>query len=173
MKSFLKAIAKIAAIIALIAIMVTLISWTFGDATGTWSNTNWFGWESPSWLTGGFVISLAIGVLVLAAVISPKGFDAGIKRVSNATRRTAKALADIPKDIIEGVTESWGPLLLVAGAACLVFFGLRKKSDQSLLVGKKGTEAREARERVLAQQPRADSDNGDGSADTPQIEDLF
>lgn len=134
MKSFLKAIAKIATIIALLVLLVVVANYfTMGDTTNFWSNTKWFGWVGPKWLTTSFVVVLAIGVLLVAALISPEGFQAGIKTVGNGIRNVVKGFADIAKEGFKGLWDSWGIGLIAAAGGLLVLFGLRNKGESSSL----------------------------------------
>lgn len=134
MKSFLKAIAKIATIVALLALLVVLANFLISDSTNFWANTNWFGLAGPEWLTTGFVIALAVGTLLIAALISPKGFNAGIQTVGKAVRNVVKGVTDIATEGFKGLWDGVSPLLLAVGAGLLLLLGLRSRNDSSTLV---------------------------------------
>lgn len=92
MKKFLKIIAIILVIIALLLIISALVSYMggpnmLGKAFGPES---WLGKLSME-----YVIALAIGVLVIAAVISPKGFAKAMERVTSGVSLVGEKVASM------------------------------------------------------------------------------
>lgn len=168
MKSFLKALAKIITVLALLAVLLTLLNWAVAGSEA-WTKATWFGIEGASWLTGTFVFVVAIAALVIAALISPSGFSAGAERFMSAVRKTAKAITDIPKNAAEGIAESLGPLAIAAGIALLAFFGLRKKGDKSSLEKPKADQGATKEDTKTASRA---VENGAGNS-PPKPEDLF
>lgn len=127
MRKILKIIAIILVILALLLLLQALVTYMGGPN----ALSLFFG--SGSWLgqlTIQGVLSLALVGLVIAAVISPKGFKKGMDRVTSAVSTTAnsimkmatKTVTAIGKGFFKGIGSLFNVLPFVAVAGVIYYF---------------------------------------------------
>lgn len=164
MKKFLKLLAFILVIIAVIAILYAGFTWYQSGLTFTkFAATTAFG--SLSW---GLVIGLAVVGLVVAAVISPKGAAKAFDRIGHATSVAAKGVTKVISKTAAGAIGglltglfSHGLLPVLAVAGLVYWFWpdkdeLRQRRDAQLASDLRVQEA-EAQARIESERAARNS----------------
>lgn len=133
MKSFLKILAMILVIIAILAIVTVLVQWANigGDFSALMSETFIIGD-----LSIGTVLALAAAFLVVAAILSPKGFQKTMDRVGQGLSTTVGSLTKVVSKTAAGAIGglfsglfSGGNLWVILAVAAGVYLLWPDKSE--------------------------------------------